>query len=51
MTDAAESAGALIDFINDNAVMSPIGTVEKLPRRRDLQIGTGAGSAEILRQR
>ena len=50
MADACESSGTLIDPVDHDAVVTPVRTVDKRPRRRDLDIGAGARSAVTLRE-
>ena len=48
MAYGAEFTCNLVNFKNGNAVVSPVGTVEKSSRRMDVHIGGIAGAGEIL---
>ena len=50
MSDAAETAGGLINFKYNNAVMPSIGSIKEFTRGSHLQVSAGAHTLVVLRQ-
>ena len=50
MSDEGQRSTSQIHFEGSNAVMTTIGTVEKPPIRRNVDVGTRVGGGKIWRQ-